>query len=60
MENRGQQRLVDKTIVPQETGVMPQQVGNMTIAQALQNRLGSYPIGGYKGQSAFSGPGQAG
>ncbi len=47
----GKERLVDKTVAPQE--VMPQQVAGMTIAQALQNRLASYLIGGYKGQAAF-------
>jgi len=47
----GKERLVDKTISPQE--VMPQQVGGLTIAQALQNRLALYLVGGFKGQTAF-------
>jgi hypothetical protein len=53
MEKMGRQRLVDKVIVPQEAGVMPQQLGNLTVAQALQNRLGVYLLGGYKGQTVF-------
>jgi hypothetical protein len=53
MENMGRQKLVDKTIVPQEAVPMPQQLSGLTIAQALQQRLGTYLIGGYKGQSTF-------
>ena len=53
MENMGRQKLVDKTIVPQEAGPMPQQLSGLTVAQALLNRLGTYLIGGYKGQSTF-------
>lgn len=53
MEKMGRQKLVDKTIVPQETGPMPQQLAGMTVAQALQNRLGVYLLGGYKGQTTF-------
>lgn len=52
MEN-GRQKLVDKTIVPQEAGPMPQQLTGLTVAQALQNRLGVYLLGGYKGQTVF-------
>jgi len=50
----GRQKLVDKTIVPQEAGLMPQQLSGMTPAQALQNSLGVYLLGGYKGQTAFT------
>ena len=32
---------------------MPQQLSGMTVAQALQNRLGAYLLGGYKGQTVF-------
>ena len=53
MEKMGRQKLVDKTIVPQEKSVMPQQLSGLTVAQALQNRLGLYLLGGYKGQSVF-------
>jgi hypothetical protein len=53
MEDMGRQKLVDKTIVPQEVGPMPQQLAGMTVAQALQNRYGSYLLGGYKGQTTF-------
>ena len=53
MEKMGRQKLVDKTITPQEAGVMPQQLAGMTVAQALQNRLGVYLLGGYKGQTTF-------
>jgi hypothetical protein len=53
MEKMGRQKLVDKTIVPQEVGVMPQQLGSLTVAQALQNRLGVYLLGGYRGQTVF-------
>jgi hypothetical protein len=49
----GKETLVDKTIVPQETGPMPQQVGGLTVAQALQQGLGVYILGGYKGQTVF-------
>jgi hypothetical protein len=54
MENMGRQKLVDKTIVPQEAGVMPQQLSGLTVAQALQNRYGQYLLGGYKGQTTFA------
>jgi hypothetical protein len=53
MEKMGRQRLVDKVIVPQEAGVMPQQLAGLTVAQALQNRLGVYLLGGYKGATVF-------
>jgi len=53
MEKMGRQKLVDKTIVPQENSVMPQQLSGLTVAQALQNRLALYLLGGYKGQSVF-------
>ena len=49
----GKEKLFDKVIIPQEAGPMPQQLAGMTVAQALQNHLGSYLIGGYKGQSVF-------
>ena len=54
MENMGKQKLVDKTIVPQEAGPMPQQIAGLTVAQALQQRLGVYLLGGYKGQTVFT------
>ena len=54
MEKMGRQKLVDKTILPQETGPMPQQLAGLTVAQALQNRLGVYILGGYKGQTVFA------
>ncbi len=53
MENMGKQKLVDKTIMPQETGPMPLQLSGLTVAQAMQNRLGVYMLGGYKGQTVF-------
>lgn len=53
MEKMGRQRLVDKTITPLETGPMPQQLSGYTPAQAMQNRLGVYLLGGYKGQTVF-------
>ena len=53
MEKMGRQKLVDKTIMPQETGLMPQQLSGLTVAQALQNRYGQYLLGGYKGQTTF-------
>ncbi len=53
MEKMGRQKLVDKTIMPQEAGPMPQQLAGMTVAQALQSRLGLYLLGGYKGQTTF-------
>ncbi len=53
MEKMGRQKLVDKTIVPQEGGPMPQQMAGLTVAQALQNRMGVYLLGGYKGQTVF-------
>jgi hypothetical protein len=53
MEKMGRQKLVDKTIVPQEEGIMPQQLAGLTPGVALQQRLGFYPLGGYKGQSVF-------
>jgi len=53
MEKMGRQKLVDKTIVPQENSVMPQQLSGLTVAQALQNHLALYLLGGYKGQSVF-------
>ena len=53
MEKMGRQKLVDKTIVPQEEGVMPQQLAGLNPGVALQQRLGFYPLGGYKGQSVF-------
>jgi hypothetical protein len=53
MEKMGKQKLVDKAIMPQETGPMPQQLSGLTIAQALQNRYGQYLLGGYKGQTVF-------
>lgn len=53
MENMGRQKLVDKTVMPQETGIMPQQLAGYTVPNALQNRLGAFMIGGYKGQSTF-------
>jgi len=49
----GKEKLFDKRVMPQEAGPMPQQLSGMTVAQALQNRLGSYLVGGYKGQSVF-------
>ncbi len=52
MENMGKQKLVDKTIKPQEVGAL-QTLAGLSVAQALQNRLGAYLIGGYKGQSTF-------
>ena len=33
---------------------MPQQLAGLTVAQALQNRLGVYILGGYKGQTVFA------
>ena len=51
MEN-GRQKLVDKTIVPQEVGAL-QTLTGLTVAQALQERLGVYLLGGYKGQTVF-------
>jgi hypothetical protein len=53
MENMGRQKLVDKTVMPQETGIMPQQLAGFTVAEALRQRLGAFVLGGYKGQSAF-------
>jgi hypothetical protein len=51
MEN-GRRKLVDKTIAPQEVGAL-QTLAGMTVAQALQNRLGAYLLGGYKGATTF-------
>ena len=53
MEKNGRQKLVDKVIMPQDVGPMPQQLAGMTVARALQNRLGIYLLGGYKGQTVF-------
>lgn len=57
MEKMGRQRLIDKVIKPQvkpqEVGPMPQQLAGLTVAEALQNRLGIYLLGGYKGQTVF-------
>jgi len=53
MEKNGRQKLVDKAIMPQDVGPMPQQLAGMTVARALQNRLGIYLLGGYKGQTVF-------
>jgi hypothetical protein len=53
MDKMGRQKLVDKTIVPQDAGTMPQQIAGLTVAQALQNRLGQYVLGGYKGLTVF-------
>ena len=53
MEDMGRRKLVDKTIAPQESGPMPQQLAGFTVTNALHNRLGAFMIGGYKGQSTF-------
>ncbi|MFC1910564.1 hypothetical protein ACFLXC_04690 [Chloroflexota bacterium] len=53
MEDMGRRKLVDKGIFPQEAGLMPLQLSGMTPAQAMQNRLAVYLLGGYKGQTAF-------
>lgn len=47
----GKERLVSQVIIPQEA--RPQQLSGLTAAQALQNRLGLYLLGGYRGQTAF-------
>jgi len=52
MEKMGRQKLVDKTIMPQEIGSL-QTVSGLTVAQALQSRLGVYLLGGYKGATTF-------
>ena len=52
MENMGRKKLVDKTIMPQEAGAL-QTLTNMTVAEAMQNRLGLFLLGGYKGQTVF-------
>ena len=52
MENMGRQKLVDKTVLPQEVGAL-QTLAGLNVAQALQQRLGTFLIGGYKGQSVF-------
>jgi hypothetical protein len=52
MEN-GRRKLVGKTIAPQEAGVMPQQLAGLNAGVALQQRLGLYLLGGYKGQTVF-------
>lgn len=49
----GKQKLVDKTLQTLEGSPMPQQLSGMTVAQALQNRLGVYLLGGYKGATTF-------
>ncbi len=43
----GKDRLVNKVVTPMQT------LAGLTIASALQNRIASYLLGGYKGQSAF-------
>lgn len=53
MKDMGQRKLVDKTIMPQEEGVMPQQLAGFSVPDALQQRLGTFLVGGYKGQSTF-------
>ena len=52
MEIMGRQKLVNKTITPQEVGAL-QTLTGLNVAAALQQRLGVFLLGGYKGQPVF-------
>ena len=53
MADMGRQKIVDKTIKPLEDIGALQTVGPLNVTEAIRNRIGYFPLGGYKGQTVF-------